>query len=608
MTKLNIYSKVIITCLVAFVGLFLFKVDVNAQSGEVIDHRINIDLFNNGDAHIKSELTLINNDPDNVISGYTYVLPAKNVINPTIEIEGELKQVPVYSSPEKTFSTLEIDFGDNVIKPNTSKKIIINAGISSFINSNFEAQYILFQPTSDKLNSLSINYPNEFGDPLYISDSDASVTQTNSITKTINILNKQNLILVMWGDEYYVDVKVDTQISNRQSGAVNSLFQLIPSTNSQQVVYNQMNNGDFGLIDKFNNSFASVSMLEGESKNISFEARVRKEQQQLLINNSLEYNIELPHFIEDDFINETEVVSNDIDKLEIAYQYLLDKYPLEFSRSNKQEIENFEKYLSDKKSLNSFDFCYLLGAYAQDLEMNIQIQYGYVVLKPDKEKVLQPHFWLLIENNDSTFLIDPYMEITTELHYYNIQYDFDRITVGTWQPEQTYNDALGLMTDSGGVVKLEITDISSFENPEGEIVIEPTNGLQRLSGFYYSPTLQIINPSTSVIKVESIEFNGQKQKVDSKFEGMEFALLPKRTNNLPLQEIRNPNFFFAGEKLEQVLIKTNSIISPELSVEYKVNYRRDEDFMVILIGILVIFIFVIWRTINRIKHSKWIML
>ncbi|MCA9381614.1 transglutaminase domain-containing protein, partial [Candidatus Dojkabacteria bacterium] len=433
MTKLSLYSKVIITCLIAFVGLIFFISKVSAQSSyEVIDHSIEVDLFENGDAYFRAELTIINNDPNNVVSGYNYVLPAKNVINPTVEFDGQTMSLPVYAQPGSSFSNLEIDFGDNVIKPNSAKKIVINAKLSSFVKLNFEAKYILFQPTKDQINSFAISYPASFGVPLYISDSNAEQKQNNASIDSIKLSSTKNLVLIMWGDEYYVDVQTESQISNRADKPVQTLFELIPDTQSQLVAYNNITNGEFGLRDTYGNDFATLNLAAAESKNIGFEARIKKVQSSLEKNISTKYEINLPKLFSEDLSNRT--LDNILAKenLENIYDYLIETYPLEFTQTKEADIQNFDEYLQNKKSLNSFDYSAVLATYAESLGLDAEIRYGYVVLKPGEETTLQPHFWVVVFSDEDSYIIDPYMEITTELHYFNLKYDFDRITFGVW--------------------------------------------------------------------------------------------------------------------------------------------------------------------------------
>ncbi len=589
--------------------LFTFALgDVRAQSFDAIDHKVRIEILESGDALYNAEVILKNNEFDQIIRGYEYILPSINPELVTVSIDDNIVDAPVYKYQEEDYSAVDAYFSGYVIKPGEQKKLTITATLPKFINERYSTKYLLLKASGDRTFDYKVHYPKSFGLPVFLSSKNFQLSEYNENTLEINFLDIQPTFII-WGNEYYVDIESRLILNNPDKREATSFFQLLSNNSSQEVNYKQVLSGEFGLEDQYNNRFAFINTKGNSKIEAGYEARIRKTVKQLDFNIDKKYDLNWPE--DNKVVKDIEsIIENNEEPFQIikkANNRLITNYPVEFTSSPIFEYsEKHWQYLDTKKFFNSFDYCYVLTSLIEKVGGKAEIRYGYVLINNFNETLLQPHFWLIAEINEEIFIVDPFQQIISGLEYFGAENDFDRLTVGTWHPDIETYGALGLFSNQkdAPVKKVRITEFNSVLGLNNTIDATAINTDDiNYSGFYYSDDITINNQTPNFLTVDNIRVNGWKKDLGFIPEGYTLGLLPGKNNNITISGIRNLNFFYSGEREDVISLNLNDNQKESIDVKV-VNSFIISPIIFFLIPVMVLIILMI----GYLTRKRWMLI
>ncbi len=559
MSKLHTCLTTII-CII-FVGLISLKT-AEASNFEAIGHEVLIEILEDGSAQYTAQLNLKNNDSTNLISGYSYIIPSANTGVVTIDLNGNIINPPVYKTQDNLSSILDINFGDNVIKPGEEKKMRISVSLPNFVNEKFSTRYLLLNTSSDLTFSYKVRFPKSFNPPVFISTHEHTIKEFNENTYEIIFSNIKPTFIV-WGDEYYIDIESRLVLNNQNDNEETTYFQILPDLEGQRIFYKTIFSGEYGIEDKFSNRFAFIRAPESTEIDAGYEAKIYKSRTDLSFVSDQHYNFGWPdnNKVVKDINIITQDESNTIEILRKANDRLIRNYPLEFSSAKPFDnpLEQWNS-IEAKNSFNSFDYVYVLTSLVEQIGGKAEVRYGYVILDNSVEEIIQPHFWLIAEIEDERFIVDPYQQIVSGLDYFGADNDFDRLNVGYWHPKNETFGALGLFSNKpdSPVKKISLKDFGDFiseNNAENYVdgIINSTSE-KIYSGFFYSASLELTNNLNNFLLIEQVRFNSDNYKFKNLPENYYLGILPNKKNVIELDSLRNNNFLFVGKKEDSITL------------------------------------------------------
>jgi hypothetical protein len=579
---------------------------VKAQDFQILDHTITIDIEEDGTAEYTAKLKILNSGNENVLTGYEYILPTTKPVKSSVKLRGRDVVAPVYRIDEGPYSLIDISFGDDVLAQNQEIDIKITATLQSFVKSRKDTKYLMLRSTNDRIDQFTINYPESFGKPVLATQKKDDIAEEKD-SGTLE-LGAFNSALLIWGTEYTIDVSSRLTILGGQTNTI-ARIPLIPELPGQSVDYRRVFSGQYGLYDRLDNVYAAVSLDSSKETDVGYEARVTKQPQKIEIRSNLEYNFNWQEELE--LINRLEFEeSNDLFlSLESLHNALISEIPADFSTSEVfTDSTEYWNSLDKKEGLNSFNYCYILTAYAEHIGLDAEIRYGYPVIPDLLSDVIQPHVWCVFSDGENTILADPFYQVVNNLVYFGAQYDFDRITIGTWDPGLEENALLGLMSDNESkVIKtISIEEFGNFtsQSPELTMTVPDKEGVY--SGFFFDLYTTVKNDTSKLLNIDKVIFR-DKEIAQVVSEDYRYSLLPNQSNEIRITGLRNPYFFSGGSLSEKIgLTFVNEDIQAVMStvkVKYKIHLPLFA-FSWSALSILIVFssIFV-WKRLQKIRKS-----
>ncbi len=571
--------KILFTSTLIFIiAFFSFSVSkVEAAQFSSSDYSLKITITKDSTT-FEASMLLQNSDVLSLINGYDFIAPFTGLNSVFVTLEGSPVNFSIVDMLPGEVSKVSIDFSNNSILNNQAKQLVIKGQITNFVKSLGEFKYAYLSQVNDKISSLTINYPNDYGSVSF--NTFGSLEQTSLDTTSEMVIKNYNAGLITWGDEYTIGIETNVAFLNESSSDIQSLLNIIPNRLGQEVYYTNVKNSLFGLYDGQGNYYANVNIPAGTSKESGFITNVRK-YSAITVPGGIVYNFGFPadNSLVSDIDGQIRNGTSSFESLKILNEFLLQKFELDTAPQDR--FENEAKYwfdLTQKDQFSSLDYSFIIAATAEHLNLKAQINYGYVVLPKQSGESISPHFWVVIDDGSKTFIIDTFMEKLTGLSYFGLTTELDRVTMGAWNPTLKYNNTLGLLSESNFSQGIVINTNPKITTTSSDISIKSLEIPDSYAGFYHGAKLEVENSSSKFIPVDAITYYGYNFSNSLKlFPDLKLGLLPKQTNIFSLYWLRNPNFFDLGRKEVTLTFQLNNpngieSIFANAGVEYRINY------------------------------------
>ncbi len=598
MPKISLLKIVVIT-LAFFLTAGINTNKAQASNFAIQKNELQIKVNTDSDTKFTSVIEIKNNDKSKIVSGYEYILPFK-----ATDVKANLNKIDSsvkISTLEGDYTKLEIDFNTNIIAPGKSKNLVITGSVQNFIQYKGNTRFLILNSTKDSKTKTVISFPESFGEPNFTTIANIEKITEDKLT-TLNLKNRDSLILV-WGNEYITDLKTSYKLKNDQNRILKTFINLIPDTYSQDVEYNSVYNSLFALFDALGNTFAVTEIHPLQENEVGFEARVIKKYKELKITD-IDYEFNLPagsaltKAIDEKVSEETNYL-----KLKQVNDFLVTSFKISDGEFNFTDLNTQWKSMEQKSKYNSFDYCFVLTAYAKKLGYKTQIEYGYVLLPFNSTKKLEPHFWCVFKDEEKAFMADPYLEVSKGMDYFGTQSDFDRVTMGVWHYNQNYNNALGMLKKDNFIKTLELTEVQINNSYDEYKISSLDSNTTAYSGFYHNLDLLIINPTNKVQKFKSLKYRGNNFNNSLRIlDDLYLALLPNQENKIKIPRLRTYNFFENATKEVDIKFTTqdDTEIDFKVMIKYVVNDGAIIAGVVIFNAVLIFTVYLIWRRLKKV--------
>lgn len=580
----------------------------NAQGFETSNYSIAINISEDGSARFKIARTIENNDDLDLINGYEYVFPSEvpDQIYATLN-DHELRYEVIGSY--QNYSKVHFYF-DNVVKPGESKDLEITATVNDFMKNIGQLQYFTILASSDEKVDLTITFPLSFEEPRLITAENFNlISNGNSYQLT---LFQPDSLLVLWPNAYSVNIQNTFTISNNTSNNVTQLFPVINENETQQALYHRSLDGTYGMIDQNDNWYAVYELQAGTSREINIEATVKKSEAEYRVKDPIkdlpwpsnEYTEEIDKLVELE-----PVLQN---KIEAVYQYLRNKKTLsDQDDTNYNSNDDYWEYLVEKESYTSFDYCYILSAFALQNNVKAQMEYGYELIASNFFPKKVPQFWCTFEYPDGQ--IEQFDFVTHDVYGFDLHTlgtSVTKLSYGFWTPDSPVKDPLGLLVEDEYILNMEFISDEEYSAQGGAIKISPGSFVKATSGFFHNVRLSVTNDSESLAPITDFKYEGRSYKSSFNWGGYKLALLPKQVNNLEFKNIRIENFLFKGFRQVEIDISLDNeqskVASTSIVAEYQLDVRLVIGFISVLSLLLFLVLMVIWFVFIKRRNKQYI--
>lgn len=588
--------KAFLTILVGFIIILGFGFNsshIKAQYIEPEIYKTTLDIVDSFAASVSIELQLRNTTSDKFMESYEFSIPMRDPLNISVFIDSQ--PITYNSLSETGYKDLKINFGKNAIGPGKTKTVKITFSVDKAISQRSEVKQLyiprLFSEATLSNTKYTVTFPASFGDPVFVDLSNTNTVDLNNGRKRFET-NTSNGLLVVWGSDYSFDVESKFTIKNDSDLVKHTLFNIIPKLPTQEVSYSSITGGDYGLYDSFGNDFAYTQINPRSEKEVGFKAKVTIKESDPLFrypdNYSLQYNSssEIGKKLTD---KNTDVIDNFVKLRSLNDILATDVNPSKNERINLELLKDIWDRANTTSNLNSFEYCSIIVSYAENLGLRGKIDYGYILVPENINlDISLPHVWCEVNVNETSVMFDPLLEALTGVQYFNRKPN-DRIQFGTWHPSQKYNNALGLLGNSEGLVKLSFVDM---EDPtdinEEKLKVNFTLPQKAYSGEFFDAFVDIQNNTPKVLRITDISLNGDTQLDKLIYnENLTKSVLPKTQNRISLNNLREPNFLYDNQKDYELTLNFDDSDLYEIKSNGSLSLAPDTR---VLIGVLVVVI------------------
>ncbi|MFS8130629.1 MAG: hypothetical protein ACMG57_01480 [Candidatus Dojkabacteria bacterium] len=606
----KVFLSVLTTIVLTF-SLSVVSPHLKAQYIEPEIYKTTLDVVDNYSASASIELQLRNTTTDKFMEAYEFSIPIKNPQNISVFLDS---QPVTFTTPTvSTYTDLKIDFGNNAIAPSAIKTLKINFYVEKVLaeRSSVKQLYIprLFSEATLSNTKYTVTFPASFGDPVFVDLSNTNTVDLGNGRKKFET-NTSNGLLVVWGSDYSFDVESKFTINNDSDSVKYTLFNIIPKLPTQEVTYSSVSGGDYGLYDSYGNDFAYTQIDPHSSKEVGFQARVSIKESDPLFrypdNYSLVFNQD-SGIAKKLAVKVTDSTENFVKLRTLNDILALNVHPSKNERINLDLLKDIWERADSTSNLNSFEYCSIIVSYAESLGLHGKIDYGYILVPENINlDISLPHVWCEVSVNDNSVMFDPLLEALTGVQYFNRKPN-DRIQFGTWHPSQKYNNALGLLGNSEGLVKLTFTNLSEMDTTASTDKLKvdfklPTNGF---SGEFFDGFLNIQNNTSKVLRITDIALNGDTQLDKLIYnENLTKSVLPKTENKISLSNLREPNFLFDAKKDYNVTLNFDDADVYELKTDGSITLAPDTRVLLFVLMIVLSAMFLSVLMIFRLKRRE----
>jgi len=465
---------------------------------------------------------------------------------------------------------VQLDLEEHFIGPQAQVDIELSFKAPGLVkqNGSFRSLYL---PKMDYCNNadstVSFKYPNNWGDPSYIS-SDKAQKQDGSFYMP----GTTDLYLV-FGKPGIADISANWQLRSGKTvpipGSSFNNFQVTSVPDAAKV-----------FKDVYGNEYLQIA--NATSNNFTFSGKLTPIENSKLPDNGVTYTDD-PSTLN---IDTSQSVAQ-------IYQAVLDKYEPVLVRSFSSS-----KTLADiagKQKQDAFDYAYTLATLLQTKGLKAEVFYGLVRLPVNEEYIW--HFWVGYEDQGQLQWADPFF---ADLFKFNSLGSItpDRMIWGVYGKDNDFVlDSLWNFTDPNGIISYT----NSAQDPQqvlgdqfgatAELVVK--NDLARQLG------VTLTNTGSNVIYIDQLLLN-KGLDVSGSFQNL--GILPKQSTYLDLSSFISPGFVINNSGQLQANLKVSS---NGREYELATNSMTLQSFWVYIIFSVVIFMmFVVMVHIVRVNLPK----
>lgn len=588
--KIFIISSVFL--FTAFISILINNAKVSAV--QINNTSIKIDITENLQTFVSVNINFFNNTSE-LVSDYNYISPFRRSNNITARVNSSPFPTLTESAKDPRYESIKVNFNSNPVRVNEAGNISINYQAQSAISQRNNLKFLFIPGTNDIYNNYILSYPKSFGSPSFVLPASFELVE---LSNQYELRFKNNkAALIAWGNQYFVSAKFNIDSINNtvflnggNNNTVQGLLQ-VPMEDDSQTVYVKDNFSSTAWIDSSGNTFlASDNNIENidlkfrVNKKLSNEARISDS---ISIKNSKDV-VQLFDF--------STSQSNIFLYLQELNNFLISNFPVSDIKSGVfASSDEYLGVLKRKSEFNSFDFCYVISSFAQEKNIKVRIDYGYVITPDNFGSQIEPHFWCRAEIDNKVILIDPYFESLVGIKYFGSESDFDRIRVGSWNAEE-FNNAIGLLQDNGNSIKT-ISLIDEVFNEAGSIVQIPQKFFVD-SGIYSSINVNLQNKSDRIIRILS----SGNYVIDSKNNGELKQAIKPGENIIKLNGIFESNFFTNTTKSISVVL--NETLENEVVLNLDVTIRANSFILLSILFVVIFLIFIISFLVWKLRSSS----
>ncbi len=590
------YNKKVMKQKLFFILVIFFGLCTNKISAEVIsDYNLNVRINQDYSTSLNLKVGLQNASDTELISAYTLDLPFE-VTNVNADLDGI--PVSILLDTNSTSSSLRVDFLTNVIKPQqkanlnleifTTNSIIQKYNIKEFSlpfpSSNYTYQQIL----------VNIDYPNSFGSISYISEYKHTLNLLDDSFSRIS-LNQDSPLKIVWGNPSFA-LTINSNLENRKDSINHYLFGILPEYTTQTVDYFKTTQSDYGLVDSVNNTFAFLTIDKNSQKNIEFAANVQinSNANDNIYPSKYNWNLNLDSILGQKIYSQINQGADTLQKLKSLNEFLVKEYNI---TQENISVDSLSKVWDDtSKNLNSLQYCYLIVSTGEYMGLKGRVDYGYKFLNTTSGAYIPPTVWCVLEVDGKNILFDFSGQKNGNI---DVTYSFaDRVKAGTWHPSQSYNSMLGLLKNSA--ISALISDLSNSIHVSDGIGLEIDFPSNVYSGEFYSGLLNINNPTSKILKFNSIDVNLESQMNSIQVGDLMKAILPMQTNTIKIDYLRERDFILDLSRQVEISIDLSGTkLFNTVEIKFTPDFKLIGIFILILIVTISIFFYLIYKLVRR---------
>lgn len=612
MTINQLLSKTFIFIFAFCIAHFAFLNHANAQEIYATNYNVQINIDKDRKANVIITIDLNNDQSSELAGGYSFVLPFPEIY----DISTTLNSQPVGNSikDESAVKSLEIDFGGQTIKPSSRSTLQIVFNATNAIRETAFATRDLYIPEivpNHRVDNFALNitFDKSLGKPKFITAYNEEITENES-SYSLNLLSQRG-VFAIWADKIKLSGLSKISVFNSQAHTVNTLVNIIPFTGTQKVAYTKIAGGDKSIYDQFGNYFFQVELEPKSQKEIEYTFNLELDSNKTDYLEFLDYDTKVDEKtrIGGEILTQIAKSEQKIDQLYSVNNLLKQRIDADISSQTfLQDYKNdlWEKLSKDEKLTDS-EFSLLSLSVANYLDLPSRINYGYLIndyfLNLDTSK---PHTWVEVNVDDKTIIMDPYLERISGMEYFGIEKKLDRITMGTWHPEEKYNNVLGIL--EGDVQRrMDLKPLLDSKASTSSIGINFFLPENAKAGFNFSANLNITNNTLFALPVDKIFLNNTEYTNQLRINKTFLPLiLPGQTYATEIKGIREDNFFNLGSKDYKIKVDFKNDSFRTVNTEGTINLELS-TYTVIGIGFILlgIFIFGILVSVRRKMKRRW---
>lgn len=590
------YNKKVMKQKLFFILVIFLGLCTNKISAEVIsDYNLNVRINQDYSTSLNLKIGLQNASETELISAYTLDLPFE-VTNVNADLDGI--PVSILLDTNSKSSSLRVDFLTNVIKPQqkaslnleifTANSIIQKYNIKEFSlpfpSSNYNYQQIL----------INIDYPNSFGNISYISEYKHNLTPLDDSFSRIS-LNQDSPLKVVWGNPSF-SLTINSNLENRKDSINHYLFGILPEYATQTIDYFKATQADYGLVDSINNTFAFLTIDKNSQKNIEFAANVQLNSNAIdtIYPSKYNWNLNLDSILGQKIYSRINQGADTLQKLKSLNEFLVKEYNI---TSENISVDSLSKVWDDtSKNLNSLQYCYLIVSTGEYMGLKGRVDYGYRFLNSNPGDYITPTVWCVLEVDGKNILFDFGGQKDGNI---DVTYSFaDRVKAGSWHPTQSYNSILGLLKNSA--ISAQISDLNLNNIVSEAVSLEIDFPSNVYSGEFYSGLLNINNPTSKILRFNSIDVNLESQVNSIQVGDLTKSILPLQTNTIKIDYLREKDFILDLSRQVEISIDLSGTkLFNTVEIKFTPDFKLIGIFALILIVTISIFFYLIYKLIRR---------
>lgn len=589
--KIDMKKTLVIIFIVSLVSLLGSKIKADV----VADYGLNITVNDDYSSKIDVTIPLENNSDSALINAYSVDFPFL-ITNASATLNGN--PVNVLLTSDSTISSVKVDFETNVIKPNQNAILVLSLFSVDTIKQvlNTKQLYLPFPTSNYPYTSvnISVSYPVLFGSISYSSQSKYTLDRLDDNYSKATF-NQPSSVFLIWGNPEF-DLVFNSNLTNRKDSTNHSLFNLIPEYENQAVEYKKIFNADYALTDKLNNNFAFITINPNSTLDLSSSATIKLSNSDKFLNQASKYNwqLNLDSVLGQKIYSKISQGSDNTSKFTSLNDFLFQNFAY---NSDSLVNQNFNSiWDSNKRNLNPLEYCYLIIATAEYLNLKANVEYGYNIFSSTES--INPSVWCTVQVDNRNLIFDFYSQ--KQAGYAQIpNSSIDRVKMGIWHPSQSYNDILGLL--SNNPLTASVTAASSIGSAAQLIPILETEFPESVfSGEFYAGLIHVTNPTTKILKFNQLNINGESVLSNIQVGELDKAVMPLQKNTIKIDYLRETDFILNLSREINVEAELNdNKISNTLQVRFEPDYKLLALFIVILIVTLSIFTYLLLKVIKR---------